>query len=55
MFEERKNLLVTVAKTQTGAQARSAAERAKESEFHIERIRAMLLVTDSAREQGAAK
>jgi two-component system chemotaxis response regulator CheB len=46
MFEERKNLLSTIAKTKTGAHARSAAERAQESTLHIERIRALLRVTD---------
>jgi hypothetical protein len=37
-----------MAKTQTGAQARSAAERAKESSLHIGRIRQMLRVSDHA-------
>lgn len=48
MFEERRNLLSTIAKTKTGAHARPAAERADESVLHIERIRAMLRVTDKA-------
>jgi two-component system chemotaxis response regulator CheB len=46
MFEERRNLLSTIAKTKTGPHARSAAERAEESVAHIERIRALLRVTD---------
>jgi len=46
MFEERKNLLTTVARDQTGATARSAAERAKRSQVHIDRIRAILLADD---------
>jgi two-component system chemotaxis response regulator CheB len=46
MFEERRNLLSTIAKTKTGGHARSAAERAEESVLHIERIRTLLSVTD---------
>ena len=48
MFEERKNLLTTLAKDQTGAQARSADERAKLSQMHIDRIRTFLLADDKA-------
>lgn len=48
MFEERRNLLVKMSKRHTGAQARSAAERARESDVHIDRIRAMLLTGDPA-------
>lgn len=48
MFEERKNLLTTMATGQTGATARSAAERAKLSQVHIDRIRAILLTDDKA-------
>jgi two-component system chemotaxis response regulator CheB len=43
MFEERRNLLTTVARDHTGATARSAVERAKTSQVHIDRIRAILL------------
>ena len=43
MFEERKNLLTTIGKEQRGATARSANERAKMSQVHIDRIRAILL------------
>jgi two-component system chemotaxis response regulator CheB len=48
MFEERRNLLTTVANEQKGATARSAAERAKLSQVHIDRIRAILLADDKA-------
>jgi two-component system chemotaxis response regulator CheB len=48
MFEERKNLLTTLAKDHSGAQARSAAERAKLSQVHIDRIRTFLLADDKA-------
>jgi two-component system chemotaxis response regulator CheB len=42
MFEERKNLLTTVASGQTGAVSRSALERAKASQVHIDRIKSIL-------------
>jgi two-component system chemotaxis response regulator CheB len=45
MFEERKNLLMTM---HGGKGNRSAIERAKESNVHIQRIRAMLLSGDKA-------
>ena len=48
MFEERKNLLTTLAKDRSGAVARSAAERAKLSQVHIDRIRTFLLADDKA-------
>ncbi|MDP9079647.1 MAG: chemotaxis protein CheB [Bacteroidota bacterium] len=48
MFEERKNLLTTLSKDQSGAQARIAAERAKLSQMHIDRIRTFLLADDKA-------
>jgi two-component system chemotaxis response regulator CheB len=46
MFEERKNLLTTIAKETTGASARSAAERAAMSDEHINRIKAILLSSE---------
>lgn len=46
MFEERKNLLTTMAKDQKGATAKSAKERADLSQVHIDRIRAILLSDD---------
>ena len=46
MFEERRNLLTTLAKDQSGAAARSSAERADLSQVHIDRIRAILLAND---------
>jgi two-component system chemotaxis response regulator CheB len=46
MFEERRNLLSTMATGRPTAHARSAAERAKEAEIHIDRIRTMLRATD---------
>jgi two-component system chemotaxis response regulator CheB len=48
MFEERRNLLTTLAKNQKGAQSRSVAERAKLSQVHIDRIRAVLLADDKS-------
>jgi two-component system chemotaxis response regulator CheB len=48
MFEERKNLLTTVSKEQKGATSRLAGERAKLSQVHIDRIRAILLADDKA-------
>ncbi|QSB28122.1 chemotaxis protein CheB [Flavobacterium sp. CLA17] len=48
MFEERKNLLTTIAQDQKGATATSAKERAKMSQIHIDRIRAILLSNDTA-------
>ncbi|MBD1363048.1 chemotaxis protein CheB [Mucilaginibacter sp. ZT4R22] len=46
MFEERRNLLTTLAKDQSGATARSSIERAELSQVHIDRIRAILLADD---------
>jgi two-component system, chemotaxis family, protein-glutamate methylesterase/glutaminase len=48
MFEERRNLLVKMSERHGGAQAKASAERAKESDVHIDRIRAMLLAGDAA-------
>ncbi|TDO77619.1 two-component system chemotaxis response regulator CheB [Flavobacterium chryseum] len=48
MFEERKNLLTTMAQDQKGAVAQSANERAKMSQVHIDRIRAILLSNDNS-------
>jgi two-component system chemotaxis response regulator CheB len=48
MFEERRNLLVTMSQNHTAGLARSSAERVRESDVHIERIRAMLLASDEA-------
>jgi two-component system chemotaxis response regulator CheB len=48
MFEERKNLLTTIGKEQKGASARSANERAKMSQVHIDRIRSILLTDDKS-------
>lgn len=47
MFEERRNLLMTMATTQSGAGARSATERAQQSDIYIKRIRAMLVANDN--------
>jgi two-component system, chemotaxis family, protein-glutamate methylesterase/glutaminase len=47
MFEERKNLLNNMAQQETvSSQKRSYAKRAKETQVHIERIRAMLLAPE---------
>ena len=48
MFEERKNLLGRLAERMSGSQTESFAERAEESEVHIERIRAMLKASTRA-------
>jgi two-component system chemotaxis response regulator CheB len=48
MFEERKNLLRTMAQSPGGLPNRSADERAKESQVHIERIRSILLSSSNA-------
>jgi two-component system chemotaxis response regulator CheB len=53
MFEERRNLLLTMSRTRGASGARSAAERAEESEVHINRIRAMLLSGDKATDDAA--
>lgn len=45
MFEERQNLLVTMDKSQGGKAPTSLSQRAKDSQVHIDRIRAMLMAT----------
>jgi two-component system chemotaxis response regulator CheB len=51
MFEERRNLLMTMAASKgRGAMVPSAAERAEESMVHIKRIRAMLTRGDDPAE-----
>ena len=48
MFEERKNLLNSMAKSDTRTVGRASyARRAKDAEVHIERIREMLLASQS--------
>lgn len=42
MFEERRNLLLTISKTQKGATAKQSVERANTSQMHIDRIKAIL-------------
>ena len=46
MFEERKNLLTTMAHERRGISSKSALERAKLSQVHIDRIRLMLQTDD---------
>jgi two-component system chemotaxis response regulator CheB len=46
MFEERRNLMVTMAKEQRGIVAKSTLERAEISQIHIDRIKAILLSDD---------
>jgi two-component system chemotaxis response regulator CheB len=46
MFEERKNLLTTMANEQRGATAKSSLERASLSQVHIDRIRGILQADD---------
>jgi two-component system chemotaxis response regulator CheB len=49
MFEERKNLLNNMAKTQINQKGKASyAQRAKETDVHIERIREMLLASETA-------
>lgn len=49
MFEERKNLLNTMAQTERGPRRKQGyTSRAAEAEVHIERIRAMLLAREPA-------
>jgi two-component system chemotaxis response regulator CheB len=48
MFEERRNLLMTMHDRSRRGFSPSAAERAKDSEVHIERIRSMLTSGDKA-------
>ncbi|MGZ5222113.1 MAG: chemotaxis protein CheB [Chitinophagaceae bacterium] len=50
MFEERRNLLTTIAKEQKGGIAKGAKERAEASQVHIDRIRAILLTDDKPNE-----
>ncbi len=47
MFEERKNLLTTMAQEKKGVGSKSALERAKMSQVHIDRIRAILKTNDN--------
>ena len=47
MFEERKNLLVTMASKASGITSKSAIERAGQSQVHIDRIRQMLKADDT--------
>lgn len=48
MFEERKNLQNNIAQQQSQVKGKSpAAQRAKETQVHIERIKAMLLAQQS--------
>ncbi len=47
MFEERKNLLTEIANGKKGVGSKSALERAKMSQVHIDRIRAILKTDDN--------
>ena len=47
MFEERKNLLTEIARGKSGVGSKSALERAKISQVHIDRIRAILKTADN--------
>lgn len=55
MFEERKNLLVTLSERKRGGFTRSASERAEQSQIHIDRIRSMLRSSDKATNDEAPK
>ncbi len=50
MFEERKNLLTEMAQGKKGVGSQSAIERAKMSQVHIDRIRAILNTTNNESE-----
>ncbi|MBG6234435.1 two-component system chemotaxis response regulator CheB [Pedobacter sp. CAN_A7] len=54
MFEERRNLLVTMAKDKTGTSAKVATERANHSQVHIDRIRAILLSDNPGEDESLA-
>lgn len=47
MFEERQNLLVTMSKNESKKSSSSISLRAKDSQVHIDRIRAMLKATST--------
>ncbi|HSF52297.1 MAG TPA: chemotaxis protein CheB [Algoriphagus sp.] len=47
MFEERKNLLTEMARSQKGPGSETALERAEMSQVHIDRIRAILKTTEN--------
>ncbi|MFO7553245.1 MAG: chemotaxis protein CheB [Haliea sp.] len=47
MFEERQNLLVTMGSKGSSASASSISQRARDSQVHIDRIRAMLKASDN--------
>ncbi|WP_372999950.1 hypothetical protein [Marinobacter sp.] len=46
MFEERQNLLETMSNNESRKPPSSVAQRARDSQVHIDRIRAMLKATD---------
>lgn len=55
MFEERRNLLMTISDRKSRGYSKSAASRAKESEVHIARIRAILTANTEAAAEIAAE
>ncbi len=55
MFEERKNLLTSMSAPGKRGFSPSASERARQSQVHIERIRAMLMSNDKASNDAARK
>lgn len=48
MFEERRNLLLTLSKDQKGSNTKSLIERANISQIHIDRIKAILHSSDKS-------
>ena len=48
MFEERRNLITTMAMSQSGASLTASTQRVEESDVHIDRIRSMLLSSNYA-------
>jgi two-component system chemotaxis response regulator CheB len=55
MFEERRNLLTTIANEQNGTGGHLARERAKLSQVHIDRIRDILLADDKSTDSDMPK
>ncbi len=55
MFEERQNLLVTMSHNESENPPSSMSQRAKDSQVHIDRIRAMLKATDNDSDDQAVR
>lgn len=55
MFEERKNLLLTLAETKIGTSEKIARERAAQSQIHIDRIRQIIQANDKGTSEDSPK